>query len=290
MVRIRRAGVIAAVAALSVCAPARASVVTVPANKQFVWVQYDASPGEANRVSVVVGTDPTGSSQVTITDPGAAVIQTPPSDDPTVRGCVPAGLHRVSCRADRLDYLQVSLGDGNDTFAISGLPVWTNLSGGDGDDRLAGGAGGANFTPGLGADTIIGASDFDQVTYLDHPAGVRVSLDGVANDGMPGEGDNVIGVYTVVGSAHEDVLTGSDGPDQLVGNPGRDIIAGRGGDDVLYADGGDQVAGGSGRDTIVASNGGNTIYAIDGEQDRVTCGPPSDNVLHVDAIDVVTNC
>jgi Ca2+-binding RTX toxin-like protein len=277
-------------AALVACAPAYGSVVTVPANKLQAWVQYDASPGEANRVAVTVGKDVTGSWQVTIADPGADTIQTPPSDDPAYRSCVPAGLHRVVCRSDFLDSVQLSLGDGNDTSAASGLPVFIGVAGGDGDDRLTGGPGQTSFMPGLGTDVVIGGPGPAAVFYDDHPAAVRVSLDGVANDGMPGEGDNVTGVHQLFGTRYDDALIGSDDADVIDGIVGHDLLAGRGGDDTLESVGGDRLVGGPGRDLFKAYNGGNTIYAVDGEQDTVDCGYPRDDVLKVDAIDVVRNC
>ena len=41
------------------------------------------------------------------------------------------------------------------------------------------------------ADEIFGGEDLDTVTYLDHKEPVNVSFDGIANDGLNGEGDNV---------------------------------------------------------------------------------------------------
>jgi Ca2+-binding RTX toxin-like protein len=199
-------------------------------------------------------------------------------------------VHRVVCRSDFLDSLQIHLGDGDDTFAVSGLPTTTSVWGGDGDDRLAGGPGETGFEPGLGADIVAGGPGPASVGYGEHPAGVRVSLDGVANDGMPGEGDNITGAQYLSGTPYDDVLIGSEGAERIVGHGGHDVLMGRGGDDVLQAFGGDRLVGGAGRDQLDAYNGGNTVYAADGEQDTVDCGFPRDDVLHVDAIDVVSNC
>ena len=60
------------------------------------------------------------------------------------------------------------------------------LFGGPGDDRLSGGNGVGND-----ADQIFGGEGIDTVTYLDHQASVEVTFDGVANDGLIGEYDNV---------------------------------------------------------------------------------------------------
>src|SRR3712207_8774083 len=58
---------------------------------------------------------------------------------------------------------------------------------------------------------------------------VRVTLDGLSNDGEAGEGD---GVRTdqVAGGAGPDVLTGDAGPNVLLGGPGDDTLRGGGGD------------------------------------------------------------
>src|SRR6185295_14762220 len=80
---------------------------------------------------------------------------------------------------------------------------------------------------------------------------LTVSIDGVANDGDTGEGDNVkTDVETVVGGDGADTLTGSSGNNKLVGGIGNDSLNGAAGDDIL--DGGvgaDVMVGGAGNDT-----------------------------------------
>src|SRR4051794_34372387 len=80
-------------------------------------------------------------------------------------------------------------GDGND-----------HIEGGQGNDTLDGGAGNDGFEGTTldgradrrtGADSITGGPGEDYVSYIDTSTAVNVSLDGVANDGPPGEGDNV---------------------------------------------------------------------------------------------------
>ena len=55
-----------------------------------------------------------------------------------------------------------------------------------------------------------------------------MSLDGVANDGVPGENDSV-DAEGVIGTVFDDTLTGGAGPDRLDGDKGNDTIAGLGG-------------------------------------------------------------
>jgi hypothetical protein len=215
-------------------------------------------------------------------------------------------------------------GDGND-----------EVDGGEGNDKVSGGAGddimwGDHYKE-PGADVLDGGPGVDTTQewsipeQLDRQPAVDVTLDGVANDGRPGEGDNVVGIEKlqlyVVGK-----LTGTDGPEELnivnPGNRGPSTLIGRGGDDSLYGydfddtvDGGagndhvegglgnDSVTGGPGRDVIYGdatasrctyysckiSFGNDVINARDGEADTIDCGIGTDKAI-VDAIDTVANC
>ena len=140
---------------------------------------------------------------------------------------------------------------GNDTLVGgSGNDL---LVGGSGNDSLDGGPDLGNDTlrGGPGTDTMTGGGGFDTADYSDSPVGVNVTLDGIANDGAPGENDNVgSGIEGVIGSAHDDVLTGGPGNDTLSGGAGHDVLNGLDGNDIL--DGGtgaDTLHGGPGSDT-----------------------------------------
>lgn len=139
------------------------------------------------------------------------------------------------------------------------------LIGGWGKDTLDGGAGDDSFSqPSYndGADSVAGGAGVDSVTYTGRKLGVRVSLDGVANDGTDAdadgtaeEGDNIKGDVqnvngglgadwlqgsatdnTLVGYKANDTLLGGDGNDRLDGQSGADTISGEGGTDrALYA-------------------------------------------------------
>jgi hemolysin type calcium-binding protein len=215
-------------------------------------------------------------------------------------------------------------GDGNDT-----------VDGGDGDDQVRGGAGDdemwGDHYYGPGADLLDGGPGTDTTeewtipSDLDRQPRVNVTLDGAANDGRPGEGDNVVGIERlsmyIVGD-----FVGTDGPDQIKivnpGNTGPSSLTGLGGDDVLVGydfddavDGGagnDTVEGGRGNDTVTGGPGRDTIYgdatsshcswysckipfgndviqARDGEVDNIDCGIGTDQAI-VDTIDIVANC
>ena len=215
-------------------------------------------------------------------------------------------------------------GDGNDT-----------LDGGENDDKVLGGTGddvvdGDGYKD-PGSDVIDGGAGYDyfegwgQPEQLQRQPTVTLTLDGAANDGRPGENDNVTNVEDfqmyVVGS-----FTGGDGPDKFIiynpGNSGPSTLIGRGGDDELVGhdfddtvDGGagnDKVEGGLGNDTVTGGPGRDTIYgdataarctyysckisygndvinARDGEADNIDCGIGQDKAV-VDAVDTVANC
>ena len=233
-------------------------------------------------------------------------------------------------------------GGGNDE--IDGYAGNDTLDGGDGNDKLDGGEGNDRVLGGNGddavdgdgykdpgSDVVDGGAGYDyfegwgQPDQLQRQPTVTLTLDGAANDGRPGENDNVTNVEDfqmyVVGS-----LTGSDGPEKFViynpGNSGPSTLVGRGGDDELVGndfddsvDGGagnDHVEGGLGNDTVTGGPGRDTIYgdatasrctyysckipygndvinARDGEADNIDCGIGQDKAT-VDAVDVVANC
>ena len=136
-------------------------------------------------------------------------------------------------------------GDGNDA-----------LAGNNGDDSLSGEAGADAFGEGTaasGADVFAGGAGIDVTNYGGRTAAVTVSIDGAANDGAPGEADNVMGdVENVTGGAAGDTLTTS-------GSVLANKLLGRGGNDALNVvdgiDGNDRIDGGADTDSCTADNG-----------------------------------
>jgi Ca2+-binding RTX toxin-like protein len=217
--------------------------------------------------------------------------------------------------------------EGSDQVLGEGGADQTN--GGPGNDNVDGGAGddglehcsnciGSNNDPGVGADNYVGGPGNDKLWLDGHAAGMAISIDGQANDGSSGEGDNVgSDIETVAGTVYNDVFAGSAAPENFEGDGGDDEMHGAGGNDDLYggsgddrvfgdagndkvqgASGADSVDGGAGLDQIygdIASCSvfctfdADTLFARDGERDVVDCGAGADTA-QVDQLDVVAFC
>jgi hypothetical protein len=154
---------------------------------------------------------------------------------------------------------------------LPGTPLADSIYGRGGNDILLGAAGEDELDGGPGADGISGGPDRDSVSYAGAP--VSVTLDGVADDGAAGEGDNVAPDV-------EDVF-GTEGPDNLVGSAAENTLDGNGGNDTI--------SGGPGSDGLFGGEGNDEIDSRDGSADRVDCGPGEDTALY-DANDVVRDC
>lgn len=200
--------------------------------------------------------------------------------------------------------------------------------GGEGDDTLAGDGQAAP-----GADTIDGGEGNDLLmdyvqTSVDLRPPANVLLDGVANDGRPGEGDDVTSVERIVAhvsgsftltDAAEDIqvwanmdggastVIAGGGDDRVVGHDANERIEGGPGDDYLEGGKGhDTILGGPDKDVIYGDEtttscnpdfpescvryGNDVIDARDGAFDQVDCGPGTDRAI-VDEHDVIApNC
>jgi hypothetical protein len=219
---------------------------------------YTAAPGGVSAVSLAV---PNAAQPTTV-----RVSRAGDGDPIQASGCGGAG-DTFTC--DGITRIVMSLGDGDDLADAGTFSGAVVLDGGPGDDQLAGGA---------GPDTLIGGPGLDTATYVMRaptPA-ASVSLDDVADDGVPGEGDNyssdledvsILGRLDVVPSGS--TLIGSAGPNELLTGPGNDLIVA-----------------GAGIDRVTADAGDDTIDVRDGFSDRVRCGPGSDSVT-ADTLDLI---
>jgi len=190
----------------------------------------------------------------------------------------------------------VEAGTGNDYVATGvGLDVIRggagndSLWGGGNDDSLDGGDGNDMLGGGAGSDTIAGGPGSDTASYSSSAVGVTVTLNGLADDGGSGEGDNVAtSVEHVNGGPKNDRLTGRGTANTLRGNAGNDTLRGEGGSDTLVGgDGDDRLVGGSGADRLEGNGGADVIDAAgDGSVDTILCGGGTD-VVHADPTDRV---
>lgn len=259
------------------------------------------------------------------------------------------GGHDAIYAVDSAVDVTATLGDGDDDFTggdgtsvvhggaggdrLVGGAGSDRLHGDDGDDRLAGHAGDDDLDGGAGADrlgvdaddardadpgadVLRGGPDRDTLDLSARAAGVTITLDGIADDGSPGERDNAgPDIEQVTGTPYADVITGSAAADSLIGLAGDDRLNGDGGpDDLNGGDGDDTLSGGADKDWLKGDSGNDTLhggagtdqlfgerqictspgctpgndvlYARDGEVDAVVCGGGQDTT-QVDALDQV---
>ena len=113
-----------------------------------------------------------------------------------------------------------------------------------------------------GTDVLIGGpGEPDQLDYWARKKSVKVSTDGKANDGYPGENDNI-------GSDIEN-LGGADGNDDFVGSGAAERFKVKGGNDSAKGKGGDDhLLGGPGNDRL---DGGPGTDVLNGGPGRDTC-------------------
>ena len=131
----------------------------------------------------------------------------------------------------------IDLGGDNDIYDGSGGTLEGTVFAGDGDDQLTGGGGDDLLEGGAGADQIDGGDGIDTVSYANSAAGVDVFLHTSTVAGGDADGDQLTSIEAVIGSAHDDRISGLDDASRLDGGGGNDEIEGRGGDDSI--DGGD---------------------------------------------------
>ena len=160
----------------------------------------------------------------------------------------------------------ISAGAGNDT--INGLGGNDVICPGAGNDTVNGGAGDdlvvADSTRD-GADTVNGGPGRDLARYSARVTAMNISLDGVANDGETGEGDNIrTDVEDVAGSSGSNVITGNDQNNFLVGGFGDNTISAGAGDDEIIGGGTSTLRGGLGNDFILGGNGNDLFIAEPG--------------------------
>lgn len=208
-----------------------------------VWVENGVL-----RVQSPVGQNNT----VTLTPNGGLVEVTSPNGLASFGQCQPVAADRVVCSGTFASF-QLETKDGNDTirnntalpgkvFAATGNDTVTD---GPGNQTVDLGPGTDVSVVGTGVDTIIGGTGVDAASYQPRTATVHVTLDTLANDGQPGEGDTI--------RTDVENVTGGSGSDRLIGSAANNILSGREGNDTLTGNAGNDTANGStGTDTCSA--------------------------------------
>jgi len=107
---------------------------------------------------------------------------------------------------------------------LTGDDSVNTLWGNDGDDVLQGKG---------GADVLDGGNGWDAASYSESASGVRVDLVSGIGSGGDAEGDRLINIEHITGSASDDSLYGNQYNNSLSGGAGNDLLQGRGGADTL---------------------------------------------------------
>jgi Ca2+-binding RTX toxin-like protein len=162
----------------------------------------------------------------------------------------------------------------NDTYAITALTIPTTISDSAGSDTLDFSAAGSPVTVSLGNTRAQDVLHTATTLTLSKPIG------------------------KLVGSQHNDTLTGSSGANVISGGDGNDTIDGGSGNDSLYGGpGNDSLKGGSGNDlmlgeadndTLIGGAGNDTLYGQAG-QDSLLGGSGNDLLLGGDGDDTLSD-
>jgi Ca2+-binding RTX toxin-like protein len=163
---------------------------------------------------------------------------------------------------------------GNDSLV--GNSAANTLEGLDGNDTLEGGD---------GADELDGGNGIDVVSYAGASSGVYIDFGDLGHATGAAQGDTLIGIEGITGSAHADVLgtllgdniiRGGAGADQLYARAGNDLLEGGAGADVL--DGGD------GLDTASYGNASSGVYVFFGDTGNATGDAQGDLFTGIEAL------
>ena len=140
------------------------------------------------------------------------------------------------------------IGGGGDGDGLFGGAGDDRLDGGRANDRLEGGPDDDRLNAASGnewqfgdADTLSGGTGEDSVDYSNvyiplpvSSTGVTVDLDGNADDGSAGEGDNALAdLEHIIGSWGDDRLTGNAAENVIDPGAGQDAVNGGAGEDIL---------------------------------------------------------
>ena len=207
-------------------------------------------------------------------DPNAPGAESPEADDPiavTGRPNPPADddpdqpVHILPAGEPRLpDPAGASPDDGEVSIMPLVDPVSSQADAGHSGQRLIG-------SP--GADEMTGGPGIDTADYSDALGGVIIRLNHGAGYRNDADGDRFTSVETLVLTAFNDRVTGSEDKNHIDGGAGDDTLNGFDGDDAVEggtgadtvrgAAGDDQLDGGAGDDLVSGGNGADTVRGGD---------------------------
>ena len=201
-------------------------------------------------------------------------------------------------------------GPGDDVLRGGAGQVNDVVEGGDGKDELVGDFGGVNTLRGEGGDDVFralasfpdffpgdafdGGPGIDVADYSARAGAVflRISANATPtpNDGAGAEGDDLDAVETLIGGQGADTLEVQAVPTLVItpgptppapGPPVVFTLLGNGGADTLRALGSPRTSmdPGKGQDVVAGGEGQDSIASVNGERDRITCGPAIDRLF-----------
>ena len=162
-----------------------------------------------------------------------------------------------------------------------------SASGDSGNDTISTGSGGDDGDGDEGADIVntgAGTDDVDNEGFLndgadlldggpgandeieyDEDAAVTVIIDGLPNDGHPGEGDNLLGFEDLRGSDGDDTIAGDGADNSVDAFAGNDTVStGAGNDEIFTSEGNDAVDAGAGSDFVEGGGEAEGADLLDG--------------------------
>lgn len=150
------------------------------------------------------------------------------------------------------NFENVTGGSGNDSIAGNGLD--NVLHGGNGDDTIEGGN---------GADTMNGGAGVDTLSYSAVGVGITVQLWNNSASGGAATGDVVLNFENVIGGSAGDLLEGNGAANLLSGGNGDDTINGFNGNDTIIGGlGADNLNGSAGIDTLSYQGSGAVVVRL----------------------------